>query len=152
MKEIKHLLAITESLKKQYEGRLNFSLDGRLVGDIGEALASEKFDLELYSQNAQVYDGEQRGTNKKVQIKSSMKYNFSYPFGKDLDHYLAVHIEPSGELEVIYNGPGKPIHDYLKKKKRKSYRDIWYTISANHLRTLDKDVKQEDRIIEIPRI
>lgn len=146
MKEIKQLLEITASLKKQYEDKLNFSLDGRLVGDIGEALVSEKFDIELYSQNAHVYDGEQRGTNKKVQIKSSMKYNFNYPFDKDLDHYIAVHIESTGELEVLYNGPGKPIHDFLKSKKRKTYRDIWYTITANHLRMLNKQVKEEDRI------
>ena len=146
MKEIKQLLEIIASLKRRYEDKLSFSLDGRLVGDIGEALVSEKFDIELYSQNAHVYDGEQRGTNKKVQIKSSMKYNFNYPFDKDLDHYIAVHIEPTGELEVLYNGPGKPIHDFLKSKKRKTYRDIWYTITANHLRMLNKQVKEEDRI------
>jgi len=51
MKEIEKLLEITASLKKQYEDKLNFSLDGRLVGDIGEALVSEKFAIELYSQN-----------------------------------------------------------------------------------------------------
>lgn len=146
MKEIEQLLKITSSLKKQYQGKLNFSLDGRLVGDIGEALVSEKFDIELYSQNAPVYDGEQRGTKKKVQIKASMAYNFSYPFNKDLDHYIAVHIEPTGKLEVLYNGPGKPINDFLKAKKRKTYKDIWYTITANHLRTLDEEVNEEDRL------
>lgn len=149
MKEIQQLLKITTSLKKQYKDKLNFSLDGRLVGDIGEALVSEKFDIELYSQNAQTYDGEQRGTKKKVQIKASMKYNFNYPFDKDLDHYIAIHIEPSGELDVIYNGPGKPINDFLKANKRRTYRDIWYTVTANHLRMLDEQVKEEDRIKEV---
>jgi len=128
---------------------LNFSLDGKLVGDIGEALVSEKFDIDLYSENAHVYDGEQRSTKKKVQIKASMAYNFSYPFDKDLDHYIAVHIEPTGELEVLYNGPGKPINDFLKSRKRKTYRDIWYTITANHLRMLNDDVEEKDRIKEV---
>lgn len=146
MKEIKQLLEITASLKRQYEDKLNFSLDGRLVGDIGEALVSEKFDIELYSKNAHVYDGEQRGTKKKVQIKASMAYNFSYPFDKDLDHYIAVHIEPTGELDILYNGPGKPINDFLKLKKRKTYKDIWYSISANHLRMLNEEVNEGDRL------
>jgi hypothetical protein len=146
MKEIKQLLDITSSLKKQYDGKLNFSLDGKLVGDIGEALVSDMYDIELYSENAQVYDGEQRTTKKKVQIKASMAYNFSYPFDKNLDHYIAAHIEPDGKLEILYNGPGKPIHDFLKSRKRKTYRDIWYSITANHLRMLDENVKEEERI------
>ncbi|MBW8198897.1 DUF6998 domain-containing protein [Flagellimonas abyssi] len=57
MKEIQQLLDITQSLKRQFEGRLDFSLDGRLVGDIGEALVSERFDIELYGKNKHRYDG-----------------------------------------------------------------------------------------------
>lgn len=146
MTEIKELLQITNSLQKQYEGKLDFPLDGRLVGDIGEALVSERFDVELYGKNAQVYDGYQRGTDKKVQIKSSLKYNFNYPYNKDLDYYMAVHIEPDGELEIIYNGPGKLVHDFLKERKRKHYRKIWYTVAASHLRELNKKVPHEDRL------
>ncbi|GHA47556.1 hypothetical protein GCM10007103_30620 [Salinimicrobium marinum] len=146
MVEIKELLRITDNLRMKYDDKLDFSLDGRLVGDIGEALVSEKYDIELHGKNAQVYDGYQRGTNKKVQIKSSFKYNFNYPYSKDLDYYIAVHIEPDGELEVIFNGPGKIVHDFLKGRKRKTYKDIWYTISANHLKMLNEMVKEEDRI------
>ena len=66
MKEIQQLLDITASLKKQYAETLDFSLDGRLVGDIGEALVSEKFDIELYGRNEPNYDGVHRPTNKQV--------------------------------------------------------------------------------------
>ncbi|MBC74225.1 MAG: hypothetical protein CMH47_18550 [Muricauda sp.] len=149
MKEIQKLLDITNSLKKRFEGKLDFSLDGRLVGDIGEALISEKFDIELYGKNTHDYDGYHRSTFKKVQIKASMAYNFSYPFNKELEHFIAVHIFPDGNLEVLYNGPGKPISDFLKDRKRKSYRNIWYGISANHLRDLDKLVNPSERLKEI---
>ena len=54
MKEIKQLLEITGRLKKQY-GR-NFTLDGRLVGDIGEVLTAEKYGLELLSENTHIHD------------------------------------------------------------------------------------------------
>jgi len=64
MTEIKQLLQITKSLQKQYKGKLDFPLDIRLVGDIGEALVSERFDIEQYGKNAQVYDGHQRRIKK----------------------------------------------------------------------------------------
>ena len=149
MKEIQQLLSITQSLKEQYKGKLDFSLDGRLVGDIGEALASEAFDIELYGKNNPDYDGYHRPSKKEVQIKSSMAYNFSYPFNKDLQHYIAIHIEPDSTLEVLYNGPGKPINDFLKSRKRKSYKNIWYSITANHLRELDKLVSAKDKLPKI---
>lgn len=148
MKEIQQLLDITASLKKQFEGKLDFSLDGRLVGDIGEALVSEKFDIELYGKNEHRYDGFHRLTNKKVQIKASMGYNFNYhyPFNVDLEHYIAVHINTDGSLEVIDNGPGKYINQFLKDNNRKSYRDIWTTIAASHLRQLDAKLNSSQRL------
>lgn len=149
MKEIQRLLDITTSLKKQYEGKLDFSLDGRLVGDIGEALVSEKFDIELYGKNEHTYDGFHRTNGKKVQIKASMAYNFSYPYDIDLEHYIAVHIKPSGKLEVLYNGPGKYINKFLKDRKRKSYRNIWTTITANHLKQLNVNLKKSEQLPEI---
>ncbi|GBF18027.1 MULTISPECIES: DUF6998 domain-containing protein [Arenibacter] len=148
MKEIQELLDITASLKERYKGKLDFSLDGRLVGDIGEALVSEKFDIELYGKNEHRYDGFHRPTNKKVQIKASMAYNFSYPHNIDLEHFIAVHLEPDGTLEVLYNGPGEYINKFLKDNNRKSYRDIWTTITANHLRELDRKLKHSDRLPE----
>lgn len=148
MKEIQQLLDITSSLKKKYKDKLDFSLDGRLVGDIGEAIVSEKFDIELYPKNHPVYDGFHRQTKKEVQIKASMAYIFSYPFNKDLEHYIAVHLRNTGKLEVIYNGPGKPVHNFLKAKKRKSYKRIWYTINVNHLIELNSQVRDEDRLIQ----
>ena len=149
MKEVQLLLDITTSLRKQFDGKLDFSLDGRLVGDIGEALVSKIFGIQLYGKNNPDYDGEQIGTKKKVQIKSSMAYNFSYPFNKVLDYYMAVHVEPDGSLEIVYNGPGRYVHEFLKAKKRKSYRNIWYSISPSHLRELDSRVLDSERIHKV---
>ncbi len=149
MKEIQQLLDITASLKEKYDNKLDFSLDGRLVGDIGEALVSEQFDIELYGKNEPTYDGYHRPTKTKVQIKASMAYNFSYPHDIDLDHYIAVHINPDGALEVLYNGPGHKINRFLKDNKRKSYRGIWTVITANHLKILNNELKDSERLPEI---
>ena len=146
MKEIQQLLDITSSLKKEFQGKLNFSLDGRLVGDIGEALVSEMFDIELYGKNNHNYDGFHRSTKKQVQIKASMAYNFSYPFDIDLEHFIAVHIEPDGTLEVLYNGPGKYINKFLKDNNRKPYRNIWTAITANHLKELNDKLDESEKL------
>lgn len=107
------------------------------------------FSQSYKGKNAHTYDDFQRGTNKKVQIKSSMAYNFSYPYDCDLDFYIAAHIEPDSRLEILYNGPGKVIHDFLKAEKRKSYKNIWYSITASHLRMLNKQENTKD-IIQVP--
>ncbi|TSE05873.1 hypothetical protein FOF46_21375 [Aquimarina algiphila] len=58
-------------------------------------------------------------------------------------------MESDGELEIIYNGPGTLIHDFLKSKNRKPYKKIWYTISKNQLIELDEKVKHSDRIPDL---
>ena len=146
MKEIQQLLDITESLREKYKGKLDFSLDGRLVGDIGEALVSEMFDIELFGKNYRNYDGFHRPTQKKVQIKASMAYNFSYPFNIDLEHFIAVHIKPNGNLEILYNGPGKYINKFLKDNNRKPYRNIWTAITANHLKELNDKLDESEKL------
>ncbi|MGV2842200.1 DUF6998 domain-containing protein, partial [Vibrio cyclitrophicus] len=41
------MLKIVEALQKQYSQK-KFTLDGRLVGDLGEILVEKDYDLELY--------------------------------------------------------------------------------------------------------
>ena len=74
MEELKQLLAITQKLKDKYI-HLNkqVSLDGKLVGDIGEVLAAEKYGLRLLEENAVTHDAEEIATGRMVQIKSTFK-------------------------------------------------------------------------------
>lgn len=75
-----------------------------------------------------------------------MAYNFSYPYNVDLAHFIAVHIEVNGELEVLYNGPGMYINKFLKDRNRKPYRNIWTTITANHLKELNGNLKPSEQL------
>lgn len=45
---VREMLKIVESLQEQYDKK-KFTLDGRLVGDLGEILVEEDYDLVLYS-------------------------------------------------------------------------------------------------------
>lgn len=148
MKEIKQLLTITKSLEKTYEstGR-TFSLDGKLVGDIGEVLASEKYGLKLLPSNENTHDAIQESTGKYIQIKSSFKNNFYFPKNKPIpEYFLCVNINEAGELEEIYNGTGKKVkEEYIDKKNLKG-DNSGYILSPNILKELNKSVIARDRI------
>lgn len=152
MQEIKQLLEITQKLRTQYQR--SFSLDGRLVGDIGEILAAVKYGLELYSENTAVHDGFEKATGRKVQIKASFK-NYSYfPFGADKipDYFLSINILENGELEELYNGPGHFIVEhYIQKRNLKHYKETFYTLSKGILRSLNKEVPDAEKIKIVTR-
>ncbi len=144
MEEIKQLLAITKKLRERY-GR-SFSLDGKLVGDIGEVLVSEKYAIELYKDNnTPMYDGEEEDTKRRVQIKASFK-DYCYFPGKGIpDYFLAVNIDENGNLDEIYNGTGQNIWDnYICVKPLVNHNG--YALSSNKLRQMNKEVPDKDKI------
>jgi len=154
VKEIKQLLAITKSLKDKYDK--SFTLDGKLVGDIGEVLCSEKYGIILYPENEPIHDGEEKVTGRKIQIKSSFK-NYSYfPYGEAKlpdyflsvpDYFLSVNITKEGELEELFNGPGSYIVEhYIKARKLKGYNKTYYTLSKGILKELNSKVPENKKI------
>ncbi|WP_073552121.1 MULTISPECIES: DUF6998 domain-containing protein [Elizabethkingia] len=114
MEEIKELLSVINKLREKYVFfNRKFSLDGKLVGDIGEVLCAEKYGLELFNENTSIYDAQEISTGRKVQIKSSFRKYCYFPYGEKRipDYFLAVNILENGELEELYNGPGSFIYE-----------------------------------------
>jgi hypothetical protein len=144
--EIKALLEITQNLRDKYH--LGFPLDGRLVGDMGEALVKKYFNVELHPPNMNCYDAFEIGTERQIQIKSSMKYNFYYSFKYNPDYFMAVHINEDATLEVVYNGPGQLIKDYINERGLKDYNKTWYSLSVGVLKRLNEKVIEEHKIKE----
>ncbi len=153
MEEIKQLLAITKKLKKKYVHlNKNFSLDGKLVGDIGEVLAAEKYGLELLPENTPVHDAREISTNRMVQLKASFKGYCYFPFGEERipDYFLGIEINEDGEVTEMYNGPGRYLYDnYILKNKLKPYRTSYYTMSKGELKKLNAAVAENDKIKSI---
>lgn len=146
MKEIKHLLEITKKLRDnpKYQGR-KFSLDGKLVGDIGEVLVAEKYGIKLFPENAFIHDGEEIATGRKVQIKSSFKGYCYFPHSPIPDYFLSVNILENGELEELFNGPGQYIVDYyIKERELKKQKE--YTLSKKKLKELNLKVPEKYKI------
>lgn len=144
MEEIKKLLAITEMLREKYNRK--FTLDGKLVGDIGEALAAQVYDIELLPESTKIYDARENGSDRMVQIKASMKDFFYFPHESKMpDYFLCILIHENGTLTERYNGTGKYVFDSLIKGKIKG-DSTGYILSTKKLISLNKFVKKEERI------
>lgn len=148
MEEIKELLDITKRLKDKYHR--DFTLDGKLEGDIGEVLVADMYGLELYESNSPIHDGEEITTKRKVQIKSSFKKN-CYITGHNVpDFFIGINIHPDGTFEELFNGPGEfLIKHYIKARSLKLSRDNFYNLSFGVLTELNEQVPKELKIKRI---
>lgn len=150
MEEIKELLSVINKLREKYVFfNRKFSLDGKLVGDIGEVLCAEKYGLELFNENTSIYDAQEISTGRKVQIKSSFRKYCYFPYGEIRipDYFLAVNILENGELEELYNGPGSFIYEkYILERNLQHYKESYYTLSSGILKELNSRVHENEKI------
>lgn len=79
-KEFEILFTTIKILKEKYKHhKKNFTLDEKLVGDMGEVFVGEHYGLTLYGDNTHIHDGFVTGLeNKQVQIKASFKEYFYF--------------------------------------------------------------------------
>lgn len=94
---------------------LNFTLDGNLIGDIGEAVAAELFGLKLSARGGAGIDGH-APDGRSVQVKATGT-NRGPAFrivDAHVDHllFLAFDLE-NLKGEVVYNGPEEPVTELL---------------------------------------
>jgi hypothetical protein len=100
-------------LQQSFSNR-KFTIDGRLVGDIGEIIAAAEFDVKLDETSRSRHDGE-TSDGRKVQIKATFKDSLT--FRSIPDYYLGLKLNWDGTHEVIFNGPGHVISDHYRKRK-----------------------------------
>jgi len=139
---VKRLLQITKQLHARYPKR-RFTLDGRLVGDLGEVLAEAEYDIELYDGLQKHHDAKASG-RRQVQVKATMKDSLTFPADHVPDYYLGIKIESDGTLTEIFNGPGSVAHKAVKG--RKVPKTNLHSISINALKRLNEEVHPRDRI------
>jgi hypothetical protein len=101
---VRQMLAIVQELCIVYPNK-RFTLDGRLVGDIGEVLVEEAYDLALFSDLRRHHDA-QCSDGRLVQIKATMKKSLTFPADHVPDYYLGVQVGADGTFLEIFNGPG----------------------------------------------
>ena len=121
--------------------RLLFTLDGNLVGDIGEALAVEYFGITLNERCGEGIDGKSGGQSVQVKTTGSGRG----PAFRDTEHahYLLFFSVDFAACtgSVIYNGPEAPVRAKLPAS--------WAgqkSVSMSQMRALDALVPDADRL------
>jgi hypothetical protein len=83
---VKQMLAIVKQLCAAFPKK-KFTLDGRLVGDIGEVLVEDAYDLKLFGDVKRHHDAE-CSDGRLVQIKATMKDSLTFPADHVPTYYL----------------------------------------------------------------
>lgn len=135
---IRDLYAIKNSLEQQFPER-RFSLDGHLVGSIGEVLVSEAYGIDLYQNSTPVHDGI-TSDGRKVQIKATQIDRIS--ISSKPDFLIVIKILQDGSWEEIYNGPGKCAWEQAGKEQKNGQRPI----TLAKLRKLMMDIPEDQKI------
>jgi len=143
--EIKKLHDSVSELKFLFESKKNgFTLDGRLVGDIGEVIAEELFQIQLHDKLKHYYDAVTTYEPRlNIQIKATFKESLTYNHAPD--YYIGIKLNKEGDFEVIYNGPGK----YIQKafSHRKGIGNVLMSFPIQKLKELSSKIKDSERIL-----
>lgn len=139
---IKQLLQVVKQLQQVYPAK-KFTLDGRLVGDLGEVIAETAYNIKLHDDLRKHHDA--RATDgRQVQIKATMKASLTFPCDHIPDYYLGIKIHPDGTFTEIFNGPGSLAWEAVKN--RQPTKTNVHNIAINALMHLNETVPSRDRI------
>lgn len=92
---------------------LKFTLDGRLIGDLGEAVAEHFFNIELHDSSKMGHDAtlQRNGSFESVEIKIRRESTGIW-FDSQPDHIIVFRMEKcDGRITLIYAGPGSVLKD-----------------------------------------
>lgn len=140
---LKKIFSGIEDLHRNFPNR-KFTIDGRLVGDIGEVIASLCYDVMIDDISRPGHDG-QTSAGRRVQIKATFKDTLTFRSTPEL--YLGLKLFPDGSFEEVYNGPGS----YIQKRyaHRKGLGKDLLSFPISQLRSLSEDIPATERV---PRV
>jgi len=136
------LQTIVAALQQSYPQK-RFTLDGRLVGDLGEVLAESVYDIKLFTGLERHYDAI-CSDGRRVQIKTTLKDSLTFPCDHIPDYYLGIKILPDGICQEVFNGPGDLVYELVKKRKPTKI-NLW-SVNITTMMRQNENVHQNDRI------
>ncbi len=132
------LYTASDGLERMFPGR-KFTLDGHLVGSIGEVVAAYIFDLDLNPASTQGHDARTRD-GRDVEIK--LTQGSGVAIRHEPDHLIVLHRPKGGPVRVVYNGPGNLAWSASGKMQKNGQRPI----SLSRLSTLAERVPEDQRL------
>jgi hypothetical protein len=130
-------------LLQQTYPQKRFTLDGRLVGDLGEVLAETVYDIKLFTGLEKHYDAI-CSDGRLVQIKTTLKGSLTFPCDHIPDYYLGIKIRPDGSCLEVFNGPGDLVYDLVRKRKPTKI-NLW-SVNITTMMRQNENVQMNDRI------
>jgi hypothetical protein len=141
-------------LKRLYQARndlremfpdFKFTLDGNLIGDIGEAIALHDFGFKKLRGGERGHDFETRKGSRRclVQIKTTQAVKGGVGMGRTMqtfDHLIVIQLTSKGDYGILYDGPGALIDEARVGRATPS-------ITVNRLRELQLKVKPKDLLV-----
>lgn len=137
------LYTASDGLERVFPGR-KFTLDGHLVGSIGEVVAAYIFDLDLNPASTLGHDGI-APDGRKVEIKLTQGRGVA--IRHEPEHLIVLHRPKGGPMRIVFNGPGKLAWAAAGSMQKNGQRPI----SLSRLSQLAADVPTCERLPEIRR-
>ncbi len=132
------LQAIVSRLETRFPGR-KFTLDGHLVGSIGEVWAAHLFDLKLLPPSEETHDAV-ASDGRQVQVKATQ--GDAVGISSCPDNLIVLRLSRQGEVEVVYDGPGDIAWAAAGKVAKTGQRPL----RLSKLRALQAQVPPEARL------
>ncbi|MGA9755207.1 MAG: hypothetical protein WBV23_08685 [Desulfobaccales bacterium] len=120
---IKRLYAVVSELEALFPGR-PFTLDGHLVGSLGEVLAAHRYGLELLNCSVEGHDAK-APNGILIQIKATQGSKVG--LRSNPQHLIVILITKEGAIKEIFNGPGEIAWEHAGKMQKNGQRPITTT-------------------------
>ena len=118
--KIRQLYQIVDELEAAYPEK-HFTLDGILLGNLGEVYAAEKYELKLLPEASKTHDAITAG-GKYVQIKVTQGRHIG--LYEEPEYLLVLKVQRDGTFTEIYYGSGKVPWEHAGKKQKNGQRYI----------------------------
>ncbi|GHV63200.1 hypothetical protein FACS1894195_5430 [Bacteroidia bacterium] len=130
-KEINELREIVSRLETKYkDDNRKFTLDGHLLGSLGEVYAKDEFHLKLFPNSTEAHDAKDKDGNLfQIKITQGKKVGIRH----EPKNLIVIAINEDGLPETIYKGEGKTVWKLVKDQK-----SAQKFISINRLRDLNR--------------
>ena len=126
------LYTASDGLEQMFPGR-KFTLDGHLVGSIGEVVAAYIFDLDLKPASTLGHDAK-APDGRSVEIKLTQGRGVA--IRHEPEHLVVLHRPKGGQMRIVFNGPGAIAWEAAGKMQKNGQRPISLTRLSKLLETV----------------
>jgi hypothetical protein len=132
------LYSSTDRLEALFPGR-KFTLDGHLVGSIGEVVAAYMFGLALLPGSSKGHDAA-APDGRRVEVKFTQ--GGSVAIRHEPDHLIVLQRRKGASVQIVFNGPGALAWSACGALQKNGQRPV----SISRLKQLDTGVPPERRL------